>query len=110
MADQQAARKGEVDGENYHFASKEEILELRDTGKMIETDEIHGNLYGTSVAAVASDDPHALPPKATSTTACLSHLHLASSFPHNSIFELDYRCHCNLTSSLPEQKGACSEI
>lgn len=36
----------------YLKVSQEVLRAMADSGKMIEVDEIHGNLYGTSVAAV----------------------------------------------------------
>lgn len=47
-----APRPGEVDGREYHFVSKETILRMRDNNEFLELCEVHGNFYGTSVAAV----------------------------------------------------------
>ncbi len=41
-------RKGEVDGVNYHFVSKEQFLENIDNGMMLEYNQYAGNYYGTS--------------------------------------------------------------
>ena len=46
-------RDGEVDGVHYHFTTKEQMQAEIDAGKFIESAVVHGNLYGTSVAAVA---------------------------------------------------------
>ncbi|CAM9447698.1 unnamed protein product, partial [Choristocarpus tenellus] len=45
-------REGEEDGVHYHFATRESMQEAIDKGEFIEHAEVHGNLYGTSVAAV----------------------------------------------------------
>jgi len=45
-------RGTERDGVEYHFVEKDELRAMADQGQMIEYDDIHGNLYGTSVAAV----------------------------------------------------------
>jgi len=47
-----APRKGEVDGVHYHFSSKDKIRgEIADK-KFLEFAEVHGNIYGTSFAAI----------------------------------------------------------
>lgn len=40
-------RAGEVDGEDYHFISKDEFVRLRDAGELLEWAEVFGNYYGT---------------------------------------------------------------
>ena len=45
-------REGEVDGTHYNFTSVEKIKEEIAAGKFVEYAEVHGNYYGTSVAAV----------------------------------------------------------
>ncbi|SMG11424.1 guanylate kinase [Dethiosulfovibrio salsuginis] len=40
-------RKGEKDGIDYRFISRESFLELVDRGEFLEWAEVHGNLYGT---------------------------------------------------------------
>lgn len=47
-----APRPGEVDGEHYHFSTKEEMQPLIDAGEFVESCEVHSNLYGTSIKAV----------------------------------------------------------
>ena len=47
-----APRPGEVDGEHYHFRTKEVILSGVERGDFIEHAHVHGNVYGTSKAAV----------------------------------------------------------
>ncbi|WPD20762.1 MAG: guanylate kinase [Candidatus Electrothrix aestuarii] len=43
-------RKGEMDGIDYHFVSKEQFIALRDQepSGFLEWAEVHGNFYGTS--------------------------------------------------------------
>jgi guanylate kinase len=41
-------RRGEIDGEAYHFISVEEFSRLRDNGELLEWAEVFGNFYGTS--------------------------------------------------------------
>lgn len=47
-------RPGEVNGVHYHFVSQDAFLALRDQQPcgFLEWAEVHGNLYGTSVAEV----------------------------------------------------------
>ena len=49
-----AARANEQDGAHYHFIDKTTFLALRDNNPsgFLEWAEVHGNLYGTSVAEV----------------------------------------------------------
>jgi len=47
-------RPGEVDGKDYHFVSREQMLEEISNGAFIEHAEFSGNLYGTSKGAVAT--------------------------------------------------------
>ena len=42
------ARKGEIDGENYHFASKETFEKMISNKEFVEYAEVFGNMYGTS--------------------------------------------------------------
>ncbi len=42
-----APRPGEVDGISYHFLDRERFLALRDSGGLLEANEVHGNWYGT---------------------------------------------------------------
>jgi guanylate kinase len=44
-------RAGEVNGTHYNFTSKEQIQKDIADGKFIEYAEVHGNYYGTSIAA-----------------------------------------------------------
>jgi guanylate kinase len=45
-------RPGEKDGIDYHFVDEENFLRLRDHGELLEWAQVHGNLYGTSVAEI----------------------------------------------------------
>jgi guanylate kinase len=45
-------RAGEVDGRDYHFVDRERFEALVDEGAFLEWAEVHGNLYGTSVAEI----------------------------------------------------------
>ena len=47
-----APRPGEVDGVAYHFTTREKMEQEIKEGKFLEYCEIHGNLYGTSIAAI----------------------------------------------------------
>jgi guanylate kinase len=42
-----APRNGEVDGVDYHFASREEFLRIRAARGFLEANEVHGNWYGS---------------------------------------------------------------
>jgi guanylate kinase len=48
-------RDGEVDGRDYHFVSVERFMSMVDSGEFLEWAEVHGNFYGTSVAAVRTE-------------------------------------------------------
>ena len=45
-------REGEIDGQHYNFTTVDEIKTEIDEGKFVEYAEVHGNYYGTSIAAV----------------------------------------------------------
>jgi guanylate kinase len=45
-------RDGEIDGQHYNFTTVDGIKKEIDDGKFVEYAEVHGNYYGTSVAAV----------------------------------------------------------
>lgn len=47
-------RSGEVDGVDYHFVSREKFVEMIENGMFIEHAQVHGKLYGTSHASIAS--------------------------------------------------------
>ena len=64
-------RANEVDGGDYHFVDRTGFLELVAQGAFLEWAEVHGNLYGTSMAEVES---------ARSTSGC-----------RGMIFDIDYQ-------------------
>ncbi|MDC0195622.1 guanylate kinase [Candidatus Thioglobus sp.] len=41
-------RKGEINGENYHFVSKERFSEMISNNDFVEHAEVFGNMYGTA--------------------------------------------------------------
>lgn len=45
-------RPGELDGVDYHFVSKDAFREMIDNQLFLEYAEVHGNFYGTSLAAI----------------------------------------------------------
>jgi len=45
-------RRGERDGIDYHFISREAFVDMRLAGDFLEWAEVHGNLYGTSKKSV----------------------------------------------------------
>jgi hypothetical protein len=45
-------RPGEQDGKEYHFVTREAMQKAVSEGQFLEHAEVHGNLYGTSIAAV----------------------------------------------------------
>jgi guanylate kinase len=47
-----APRANEVDGRDYHFVDRPAFLELVGRSAFLEWAEVHGNLYGTSVAEI----------------------------------------------------------
>ncbi|CCW66206.1 unnamed protein product [Phytomonas sp. Hart1] len=62
-----APRPGERDGHDYHFVDPEVMATMRANGELLEAADIHGNVYGTSAAA----------------------LHLVSSSGHVCLLEVD---------------------
>lgn len=47
-----APRNGETDGVDYHFVDRATFVHMVERGDFLEHAEVHGNLYGTSRAAV----------------------------------------------------------
>ena len=45
-------RPGEEEGRDYHYVTREAMIELVEQGQFIENAEFSGNMYGTSKAAV----------------------------------------------------------
>jgi len=48
-----ARRPGEADGVSYHFLAPETFQALRESGGLLESNEVHGNWYGTPLGQVA---------------------------------------------------------
>src|SRR5512142_883148 len=42
-----ARRASEIDGVHYHFVTRRQFEVMRDAGDLLESAEVHGNLYGT---------------------------------------------------------------
>ncbi len=47
-------RPGEIDGVNYHYVSQKQFSAMASEGEFIETTNIFGHLYGTSLAELCS--------------------------------------------------------
>lgn len=45
-------REGEIDGQHYHFLTREQFLADIEAGMFVEYAEVYGNLYGTPVSEV----------------------------------------------------------
>ncbi|HEX7197565.1 MAG TPA: guanylate kinase [Candidatus Limnocylindria bacterium] len=45
-------RDDEVQGVHYHFLDRQDFVDLRDAGGLLEWAEVHGNLYGTPIDQV----------------------------------------------------------
>jgi guanylate kinase len=45
-------RAGETDGKDYHFVDRQAFEKLVESGAFLEWAEVHGNLYGTSIAEI----------------------------------------------------------
>jgi guanylate kinase len=45
-------REGERDGVQYHFVTREQFSALRERGSLLESAEVHGNLYGTCLSEI----------------------------------------------------------
>ena len=45
-------RTGERDGVNYHFVSREDFIAMQNANAFLESAEVFGNFYGTSLAAL----------------------------------------------------------
>ncbi len=46
------ARPGEVDGQHYHFKSRDDFLAMVEAGEMLEHAEVFGNFYGSPLRPV----------------------------------------------------------
>ena len=45
-------RSGEVDGQDYHFISKDEFIESKKNNKFIESQNVYDNFYGTTYESI----------------------------------------------------------
>ena len=45
-------RANEIDGQHYHFTTRDDFMSRVSDGEFIEWAEVHGNLYGTSLQVV----------------------------------------------------------
>ena len=45
-------RHGEVNGKDYHFVSRAEFETYKEKGRFLESAEVHGNFYGTSLEQI----------------------------------------------------------
>ncbi|MDP9150173.1 MAG: guanylate kinase [Myxococcota bacterium] len=77
-----APRAKEVDGRDYHFVDRGRFLELVNQGAFLEWAEVHGNLYGTSMAEID---------RASATIGCAG-----------MIFDIDYQGARQIRSKLPD--------
>ena len=77
-----APRGSEVDGEDYHFVDRARFLELVGQGAFLEWAEVHGNLYGTSIAEID---------RARATPGC-----------RGMIFDIDYQGARQIQSKIPD--------
>lgn len=77
-----AARANEVDGRDYHFIDRAKFLELVAAEAFLEWAEVHGNLYGTSIAEVT---------RARQTEGC-----------RGMVFDIDYQGARQIKSKAPD--------
>ena len=47
-----AIRSGEVDGQDYHFISKDQFIENKKNNKFIESQKVYDNFYGTTYESI----------------------------------------------------------
>ena len=78
-------RSNEVDGRDYHFVDRARFETMVGEGAFVEWAEVHGNLYGTSVAEVD---------KARHTAGC-----------GGILFDIDYQGARQIRAKLPEVVG-----
>jgi guanylate kinase len=77
-----APRGNEVEGQDYHFVDRPRFLELVGHGAFLEWAEVHGNLYGTSIAEID---------RARATPDC-----------SGMIFDIDYQGARQIQSKIPD--------
>jgi len=78
-------RKNEVDGRDYHFVDRAGFEHLVEAGAFCEWAEVHGNLYGTSIAEIE---------KARADPSC-----------GGLIFDIDYQGARQMRAKLPDIIG-----
>ncbi|GAB0491267.1 hypothetical protein MMPV_002519 [Pyropia vietnamensis] len=93
-----APRSGEEDGIAYHFVTDAEFVELIEAGAFLEHAAVHGNRYGTSVAAVAA--------VASSSSAGGGHSGSGSSSPRVCILDVDVQGVAAVRSAAGPRLGA----
>jgi guanylate kinase len=79
------ARPKEVDGRDYHFIDRNRFEDLILQGAFVEWAEVHGNLYGTSLAEIE---------RARTTAGC-----------RGMIFDIDYQGARQIRAKVPEVTG-----
>jgi guanylate kinase len=77
-----APRSNEVDGRDYHFVDRRRFVELVSEGAFVEWAEVHGNLYGTSLAEIE---------RARATPGC-----------RGMIFDIDFQGARQIRAKVPE--------
>lgn len=75
-------RKGEVDGIDYYFVSKERFKEMINEGLFVEYTEYNGNLYGSLKSEIADNKVIAIEPNGMRA-------YIALNDPHIIVFYLD---------------------
>jgi guanylate kinase len=80
-----APRANEVDGHDYHFVTREQFEELVRQGAFLEWAEVHGHLYGTSLAEIQ---------RARAVPGCTG-----------MIFDIDYQGARQIRAKVPEVTG-----
>ena len=75
-------RKGEVDGIDYYFVSKERFKEMVNEGLFVEYTEYNGNLYGSLKSEIADNKVIAIEPNGMRA-------YIALNDPHIIVFYLD---------------------
>jgi guanylate kinase len=80
-----APRSNEVDGKDYHFVARAGFEQMISDGAFLEWAEVHGNLYGTSLAEIE---------RAKSTNGC-----------RGMIFDIDYQGARQIRAKVPDVLG-----
>jgi guanylate kinase len=80
-----APRPNEKDGREYHFVDRATFERMIDEGAFVEWAEVHGNLYGTSLAEIE---------RAKSTPGC-----------RGMLFDIDYQGARQIRAKIPDVVG-----